>query len=80
LTSIISSQTSTRRSSDGRPTCVFSQERILNAYESVKAFSEADEPEDLKNFDVPTFILHAQYDKIDPVNDSACLIKGAKEI
>lgn len=56
----------------------------INAYDSVKAFSETDFTEDLKRFDVPTLVLHGEDDQIVPVKDSARksarLIKGAKEI
>jgi len=57
---------------------------LLNAYESIKAFSETDLTEDLKKFDVPTLVMHGEDDQIVPVHDSAKksakLIKGAKEI
>lgn len=60
------------------------QAGLLNAYESVKAFSETDFTEDLKKFDVPTRILHGEDDQIVPVKDSAVKsgqqIKGAKNI
>jgi non-heme chloroperoxidase len=60
------------------------QAGLLNAYESVKAFSETDFTEDLEKFDVPTLVLHGEDDQIVPVKDSAVksarLIKGAKEI
>jgi non-heme chloroperoxidase len=60
------------------------QAGLLNAYESIKAFSETDHTEDLKKFDVPTLVLHGEDDQIVPVKDSAKksarLIKGAKEI
>ena len=60
------------------------QEGLLNAYESIKAFSETDFTEDLKKFDVPTLVLHGEDDQIVPVKDSARksarLIRGAKEI
>src|SRR5262245_4575097 len=60
------------------------QAGLKNAYESIKAFSETDQTEDLKKFDVPTLILHGEDDQIVPVKDSgkksARLIKGAKEI
>jgi non-heme chloroperoxidase len=60
------------------------QAGLLNAYESVKAFSETDFTEDLKKFDVPTLVLHGEDDQIVPVKDSAVksarLIKGAKDI
>jgi len=60
------------------------QAGALNAYESVKAFSETDFTEDLKKFDFPTLVLHGEDDQIVPVKDSARksakVIKGAKEI
>jgi non-heme chloroperoxidase len=60
------------------------QAGLLNAYESIKAFSETDFTEDLKKFDVPTLVLHGEDDQIVPVKDSARksarLVKGAKEI
>jgi non-heme chloroperoxidase len=60
------------------------QAGLKNAYESIKAFSETDQTEDLKKFDVPTLVLHGEDDQIVPVKDSAKksarLIKGAKEI
>ena len=60
------------------------QAGLLNAYESIKAFSETDFTEDLKKFDVPTLVLHGEDDQIVPVKDSALkstrLIRGAKEI
>jgi non-heme chloroperoxidase len=60
------------------------QAGLKNAYESIKAFSETDQTEDLQKFDVPTLVLHGEDDQIVPVKDSAKksarLIKGAKEI
>jgi len=60
------------------------QAGLLNAYDSIKAFSETDFTEDLKKFDVPTLVLHGEDDQIVPVKDSARksarLISGAKEI
>ncbi|HEU4682909.1 MAG TPA: alpha/beta hydrolase [Nitrospira sp.] len=60
------------------------QAGLKNAYESIKAFSETDQTEDLKQFDVPTLVLHGEDDQIVPVKDSAKksarLIKGAKEV
>jgi non-heme chloroperoxidase len=57
---------------------------LLNAYESIKAFSETDFTEDLKKIDVPALVMHGEDDQIVPVKDSAKksarLIKGAKEI
>ncbi len=60
------------------------QAGLLNAYESIKAFSETDFTEDLKKFDIPTLVMHGEDDQIVPVKDSAKksakLIKDAKEI
>jgi non-heme chloroperoxidase len=60
------------------------QAGLMNAYESIRAFSETDFTEDLKKFDVPTLVMHGEDDQIVPVKDaakkSARLIKGAKEI
>jgi len=60
------------------------QSGLMNAYESIKAFSETDFTEDLKRFDVPTLVLHGEDDQVVPVKNSAVksaqLIKGAKEI
>ncbi|WP_445548511.1 MULTISPECIES: alpha/beta fold hydrolase [unclassified Frankia] len=60
------------------------QSGLINAYESVKAFSETDFTEDLEKFDVPTLVLHGEDDQIVPVRDSAVksarLIKGARDI
>jgi non-heme chloroperoxidase len=60
------------------------QSGMMNAYESIKAFSETDFTEDLAQFDVPTLVVHGEDDQIVPVKDaalkSARLIKGAKEI
>ena len=60
------------------------QAGLINAYESVKAFSETDFTSDLKKFDVPTLLLHGEDDQIVPVKDSsrkaAKLIKGAKDV
>ena len=43
------------------------------AYFCIKAFSETDQTEDLKKFDVPTLILHGDADQIVPIADSAML-------
>jgi len=55
----------------GMPACYF----------CVKAFSETDQTEDLKQIDVPTLILHGDDDQIVPIADSsllsAKLVKGA---
>jgi len=60
------------------------QAGLLNAYESIKAFSETDFTDDLRKFDVPTLVMHGEDDQIVPVKDSARksarLIKGATEI
>src|ERR671939_850676 len=59
------------------------QAGLKSAYESIKAFSETDQTEDLAKFDIPTLVLHGEDDQIVPVNDSAVKtakpIKGAKE-
>ena len=51
------------------------------SYFCIKAFSETDQSEDLKKFDVPTLILHGDDDQIVPIQASAMLssklIKGA---
>jgi non-heme chloroperoxidase len=44
-----------------------------NAYDCIKAFSETDFTEDLKNFDVPTLIIHGDDDQIVPIEASAKL-------
>ncbi|AYG04048.1 alpha/beta fold hydrolase [Gryllotalpicola protaetiae] len=60
------------------------QAGALNAYESIRAFSETDFTEDLRRFDVPTLVMHGEDDQIVPVHDSARksarLIPGAEEI
>jgi non-heme chloroperoxidase len=43
------------------------------SYFCIKAFSETDLTEDLRNFDVPTLILHGDDDQIVPIADSALL-------
>ena len=52
------------------------------SYFCIKAFSETDQTEDLKKFDVPTLILHGDDDQIVPIQASALLssklIKGAR--
>jgi len=42
-------------------------------YDCIKAFSETDQTEDPKKFDVPTLILHGDDDQIVPIKDSALL-------
>jgi len=60
------------------------QAGLLNAYESIRAFSETDFTEDLKSFDVPTLVVHGEDDQMVPIRGCACktarLIPGAKEI
>ena len=55
---------------------------IKGVYDCIKAFSETDFTEDLKQFDVPTFILHGDDDQIVPIGASALLssklVKGAQ--
>ena len=55
----------------GMPACYF----------CIKAFSETDQTDDLRKFDVPTLILHGDDDQIVPIANSAqlsaSLIKGA---
>ena len=43
------------------------------SYFCIKAFSETDQTEDLKKFDVPTLILHGDDDQIVPIANSAML-------
>src|SRR5215467_5060997 len=42
-------------------------------YFSIKAFSETDQTEDLKEFDVPTLILHGDDDQIVPIGAAAMM-------
>jgi non-heme chloroperoxidase len=60
------------------------QSGLKNAYESIRAFSETDFTEDLREFDIPTFVLHGEDDQIVPIKDSAhksaTIIKNAKEL
>jgi non-heme chloroperoxidase len=50
-------------------------------YDCIKAFSETDFTEDLKKFDVPTFVMHGDDDQIVPIAAaglmSAKIVKGA---
>jgi non-heme chloroperoxidase len=50
-------------------------------YDCIKAFSETDFTQDLKRFDVPTFIMHGEDDQIVPIGISglvsAKIVKGA---
>ena len=51
------------------------------AYFCIKAFSETDQTEDLKKFDVPTLIIQGDDDQIVPIGASGLLsskiVKGA---
>jgi non-heme chloroperoxidase len=49
------------------------QAGLKGAYDCVKAFSETDLTEDLKQFDVPTLIIHGDDDQIVPFADAAQL-------
>src|SRR3546814_12354561 len=52
-----------------------------NAYDCIKAFSETDFTEDLKEFDVPTLFIHGDDDQIVPIDAAARaatkLVKGS---
>jgi non-heme chloroperoxidase len=54
---------------------------LNGAYDCIKAFSETDQTEDLKAFDVPTLIVHGDDDQIVPIGAAAMqsskLVKGA---
>jgi non-heme chloroperoxidase len=42
-------------------------------YDGIKAFSETEFTDDLKNIDVPTLVMHGDDDQIVPIADSALL-------
>ena len=42
-------------------------------YDGIKAVSDTDFTEDLKNIDVPTLVMHGDDDQIVPIADSALL-------
>jgi non-heme chloroperoxidase len=42
-------------------------------YLGIKVFSETDFTEDLKNIDLPTFVMHGDDDQIVPYKDAALL-------
>jgi non-heme chloroperoxidase len=44
-----------------------------STYDCIKAFSETDFTEDLKKFDVPTFVMHGDDDQIVPIAASALI-------
>lgn len=60
------------------------QSGLINAYQSIRAFSETDFTDDLAKFDIPTLVLHGEDDQIVPVNESARksarLIRDAQEV
>jgi non-heme chloroperoxidase len=55
---------------------------LKNVYDCVKVFSETDQTEDLKKFDVPTLIIHGDDDQIVPIGASALaarkLVRGSR--
>jgi non-heme chloroperoxidase len=55
---------------------------LKGAFDCIKAFSQTDQTEDLKKFDIPTLIIHGDDDQIVPIADSALLssklVKGAR--
>jgi non-heme chloroperoxidase len=57
------------------------QAGLKNALDCIKVFSETDQNEDLKKFDVPTLIIHGDDDQIVPIGASALLsskiVKGS---
>jgi non-heme chloroperoxidase len=46
---------------------------LKGAFDCIKAFSETDQTQDLKRFDIPTLIIHGDDDQIVPIGDSAML-------
>jgi non-heme chloroperoxidase len=60
------------------------QAGLKGAYESIKAFSETDFTDDLRQMDIPTLVMHGEDDQIVPVHDagkkSARILKDAREI
>lgn len=44
---------------------------VLAHYEGIRAFSETDQTDDLREIDVPTLILHGDDDQVVPIDDSA---------
>ncbi|HEY2894538.1 MAG TPA: hypothetical protein VGJ16_10010 [Pirellulales bacterium] len=57
------------------------QAGFKNVYECIKAFSETDQTEDLKKFDVPTLIIQGDDDQIVPIGAASMLsskiVRGA---
>jgi non-heme chloroperoxidase len=57
------------------------QVSIVGAYDSIKAFSETDQYEDLKKLNVPTLVIQGDADQIVPIDNSgkltATIVKNA---
>ena len=57
------------------------QAGLKGAFDCIKAFSETDQTDDLKKFDVPTLIIHGDDDQIVPIGAAAMLssklVKGS---
>jgi non-heme chloroperoxidase len=57
------------------------QAGLKNVFDCIKVFSETDQTEDLKKFNVPTLIIHGDDDQIVPIGASAMLsskiVKGS---
>ena len=49
------------------------QASIVGAYECIKAFSETDQTEDLKQIDVPALVIQGDADQVVPIDDSGRL-------
>ena len=49
------------------------------SYFCIKAFSETDQTEDLKKFDVPTLILHGDDDQIVPIQAAGAFVFKAHQ-
>jgi non-heme chloroperoxidase len=54
------------------------QSSIIGSYDCIKAFSETDQTEDLKNIDVPTLVIQGDAHQIVRIDDSGKL--SAKSI
>ena len=48
-------------------------------YDCIKAFSETDFTEDLKEIEVPTLVMHGDDDQVVPIADSGLLVGEAPE-
>jgi len=49
------------------------QAGLKNVFDCIKAFSETNQTDDLKKFDVPTLIIHGDDDQVVPIGASAML-------